>query len=125
MTFQLELEQSILTSNLHKVRTSWKKANSDHIMEYKSNLDDCLSRIILPYDCLHGTDVLCTNNKHIESFQLLHDNIISTVMEASENIPTTNSKSHKIPGWTEAVQIHKETALLCIFGYAIIPLDKV
>ena len=31
MTFQLELEQSILTSNLHKVRTSWKKANSDHI----------------------------------------------------------------------------------------------
>ena len=32
-------------------------------------------------------------------------------MEASENIPTTNSKSHKIPGWTEAVQIHKEIAL--------------
>ena len=25
MIFQLELEQSILTSNLHKARTSWKK----------------------------------------------------------------------------------------------------
>ena len=47
MTFQLELEQSILTSNLHKVRTSWQKANSDHNREYESNLDDCLSRIIL------------------------------------------------------------------------------
>ena len=34
MTFQLELEQSILTSNLHKVRTSWQKANSDHNREY-------------------------------------------------------------------------------------------
>ena len=55
--------------------------------------------------------VLCTNNKHIESVQLLHDNIISAIMEASENIPTTNSKSHKIPGWTEAVQVHKEAAL--------------
>ena len=33
-------------------------------------------------------------------------------METSENIPTTNSKSHKIPGWTEAVQIHKETVLV-------------
>ena len=51
MTFQLKLEQSILTSNLHKIRTSWKKANSDHIREYKSNLDDCSSRIILTYDC--------------------------------------------------------------------------
>ena len=111
IAFQIELEHSLLTSNLHKVRTSWKKANSDDISEYKSNLDDCLSRIMLPYDCLHCTDVLCTNIKHIESVQLLHDNIISATMEASENIPTTNSKSHKIPGWTEAVQIHKETAL--------------
>ena len=34
---------------------------------------------------LHCTDVLCTNNKHIESIQLLHDNIISTIMES---IPT-------------------------------------
>ena len=41
----------------------------------------------------------------------MHDNIISTIMEALENIPTTNSKSHKIPGWTEAVQVYKETAL--------------
>ena len=85
MTSQLELEQSILTSNFHKVRTSWKKANSDHIKEYKSNLDNFLSRIILPYDCLHCTDVLCTNNKQIESIQLLHDNIISTLIEG---IPT-------------------------------------
>ena len=53
ITFQIELEHSLLTSNLHKVRTSWKKANSDDISEYKSNLDDCLSRIMLPYDCLH------------------------------------------------------------------------
>ena len=111
MTFQLELEQSILTSNLHKVRTSWKKENSDHLRGYMSNLDDCLSRIILPYDCLHCTDVVCTSNRHIESNQLLHDNIISTIMEASENIPTTNSKSHKIFGWTEAVQVYKETVL--------------
>ena len=61
IAFQIELEHSLLTSNLHKVRTSWKKANSDDISEYKSNLDDCLSRIMLPYDCLHCTDVLCTN----------------------------------------------------------------
>ena len=85
MTFQLELEQSILTSNLHKVRTFWKIGNSGHIKEYKSNLDNFLSRIILPYDCLHCTDVLCTNNTHIESIQLLHDNIISTLIEG---IPT-------------------------------------
>ena len=66
---------------------------------------------MLPYDCLHSTDVLCTNYKHIESVQLLHDNIISATMEASENIPTTNSKNHKIPGWTKAVQIYKEADL--------------
>ena len=94
MTFQLELEQSILTSNLHKVRTSWKKANSDHIKEYKSNLDSFLSRIILPYDCLHCTDVLCTNNKHIESIQLLHDTIISTLIES---IPTFAPPPRHLP----------------------------
>ena len=38
-------------------------------------LDDCLLSFTLSFDCLQCTDLVCTNNDHVESVQILHDNI--------------------------------------------------
>ena len=40
-------------------------------------LENCLLSFTLPFDCLQCTDLVCTNNEHVESVQTLHDNIIS------------------------------------------------
>ena len=96
------------------------RANSEHINDYKMSLDDCL----LFFDCLQCIDLACTNYDYVESVQILHDtscvdvlvslgfflyffsdflinlpkyiyNIISAMIDASENIPTTNQyKKH-------------------------------
>ena len=75
--------------------------------------DHCLLSFTLPFDCLQCTDLVCTNNDHVESVHILHDNIISAMVDASENVPTTNQhkKKHQIPGWNKKVQYSKEIAL--------------
>ena len=100
------------------------RANSEHINDYRMRLDDCLLSFRLSFDCLQCTDLACTNNDYVEFVQILHDtscldvlvslvffciffsdflinlpkyiyNIISAMIDASENIPTTNQ--HKKP----------------------------
>ena len=81
---------------------------------------------MLPYDCLHCTDVLCTNNKHIESVQLLHDNIISQLWKHRKTFQPQTAKVTKFLVGLRLCKLIKK--LLCfgeVFGYVIIPLDKV
>ena len=65
---------------------------------------------IIIFDCLQCTDLVCTNNDHVECVQILHDNIISAMIDASENIPTTvliNIKNRFLDG-TKKFNIRKK-----------------
>ena len=52
-------------------------------------LDECLLFFTLPFDCLQCIDLVCTNDEHVESVQILHDNIISAMIDASVIFPST------------------------------------
>ena len=63
--------------------------------------DHCLLSFTLPFDCLQCTDLVCTNNDHVESVHILHGNIISAMVDASENVPTTNQHKKTSNSWME------------------------
>ena len=48
-------------------------ASNDDVCLYKHKLDKMLNNISIPADCIICTNVLCTNNSHIDSIQKLHD----------------------------------------------------
>ena len=62
-------------------------------------LDDSLLSFTLPFDCLQCTDLVCTNNEHVESVQILHDNIISAMIDTSVNIPSTKQNKKQKNSW--------------------------
>ena len=47
----------------------------------------------MPDDCLECTSMLCENNKHALDIQLLHDDIKSACIDASEDIPSIRKSS--------------------------------
>ena len=54
----------------------------------------------------------CQCDTHVNDIHRLHDDIISSIMEASEVIPSTTTKTSKnIPGWDTSVSYKKEIAL--------------
>ena len=69
-----------------------------------------LYNIVLPYDCINCANLLCTNIIHTNSIQLLHDQIILTLLRSSEVIPETGIKSKNIPGWNDYIKHLKLTA---------------
>ena len=72
-----ETEHMKVSTEIHAPRKVWNRTNSEHINDYRMRLDDCLLSFTLPFDCLQCTDLVCTNNEHVESVQILHGNIIS------------------------------------------------
>ena len=64
-----------------------------HVNTYLYNLDDFLSIIDVPYDCINCTNLLCTNIIQTSSNQILHDQIILLLLRSSEIIPETGTKS--------------------------------
>ena len=61
----------------------------------------------------------CPCNSHVNDIHRLHDNIISSIIEASEVIPSTTTKTSKnITGWDTTVSYKKEIALFWrVFGF--------
>ena len=90
MTLNIEREPELISvsEKSYTQRKIWNKANSEHIKDYGMRLDKCLLSFTLPFDCLQCTDLVCTNNDHVECVQILHNNIISAMIDASEYIPT-------------------------------------
>ena len=101
----------VCASISHISRKKWNNASLDQIDSYKSVLNDKLSVIEMPNDCLNCENVLCNNNDHANLIQQMHDDIISACIDASENIPSTRNNNNKLPGWNEFVKREKETAL--------------
>ena len=56
----------------------------DQIDSYKSVLNDKLSVIDMPNDCLNCENVLCNNNDQANLIQQMHDDIISACIDASK-----------------------------------------
>ena len=117
LNIESETELMNVSKKIYTPRRIWNRTNREHINDYRMSLDDCLLSFTLPFDCLQCTDLVCTNNEHVESVQILHDNIISAMIDASVNIPSTKqNKKHKIPGWNENVQ-HSKVAIQPILTY--------
>ena len=95
----------------HTPRKKWNDANHGQIDNYRSILDDKLSIIDIPYDCINCTNVFCNNNEHAASIQQMHDDIISACIDASDNIPITKKNRKNLPGWNEFVSPEREKAL--------------
>ena len=70
-----EAELINVSEKSYTPRKIWSKANSKHINDYRMRLDDCLLSFTLPFDCLQCTDLVCTNNDHVECVHIIHDNI--------------------------------------------------
>ena len=81
-----------------------------YIIYVSYNLDEFLYNIVLPYDCINCTNLLCTNIINTNSIQLLHDQIILALLRSSEVIPETGTKSKNIPGWNDYIKHLKLTA---------------
>ena len=96
----------------HKPRKKWNIASNDQIGNYKLALDNNLTQIVMPDDCLECTSMLCDSSKHALDIQQLHDDIISACINASEDIPSTGKSSKNVPGWNEFVRPEKEKAIL-------------
>ena len=98
------------TEKSYTARKIWNRANSEHINDYRMRLDECLLSFTLPFDCLQCSALACTNNDHVECVQILHENIISAMIDASETIPTTNQhkKNIKFLDGTKKFNIRKK-----------------
>ena len=65
-----------------KPRKKWSSITPDHINTYQYNLDEFIYNIALPYDCINCTNLI----------QILHDQIIWSLLRSSEVIPETGTK---------------------------------
>ena len=86
----------------HTPRKNGTTPNHGQIDNYKSILDDKLSIIDIPCDCVNCTNVFCNNNDHAASIQQMHGDIISACIDASDNIPITKKRKN-LQGWKEFV----------------------
>ena len=61
-----------VSKKIYVPRKVWNRTNSEYINDYRMRLDDCLLSFTLPLDCLQCTDLVCTNNEHVESGECSH-----------------------------------------------------
>ena len=79
----------------------------------------CLSKIIVPNDMLYCRNMSCQCDTHVNDIHRLHDDIILSIIEASEVIPSTNIKALKnIPVWDTFVSYKKRLLYFgVVFGF--------
>ena len=110
LSLEIDLQKYKASTINYKPRKKWSTANRKDIASYQMHMDDCLYNICLPIDCLQCSDLLCMNTCHRNSIHTLHDNIISAILSASDEIPETKI-TRIVPGWNEFVKEKRITAL--------------
>ena len=80
LSLNINIDLHVCASISHISRKKWNNASLDQIDSYKSVLNDKLSVIDMPNDCLTCENVLCNNNDHANLIQQMHDDIISCIM---------------------------------------------
>ena len=72
----------------------------------------CLSKIVVLNDMLYCRNMSCQCDTHVNDTHRLHDDIILSIIVASEVITSTNTKTSKnIAGWDTSISYKKEIAL--------------
>ena len=92
----------------------WDKANAENIELYKKELDNALSRIEIPTECLECYDPFCCD--HGNQLEVFCSLIIDACMTASvKALPSSSTnrgnKPKVIPGWNENVKSYRDNAL--------------
>ena len=90
-------------------RQQWDCADFTDRLNYQTTLNNNLSSLQLPRDCINCTDYCCTDYSHIASIQAFHDSLIESCLETSKVISVTKSPKN-IPGLNEHVERHKQTS---------------
>ena len=112
LTMSIDIILHSNVSQVRKPRKKWNQVNSNILCSYHTELNKCLSKIVVPNDMLYCRNMSCQCDTHVNDIHRLHDDIISSIMEASEVIPSTTTKTSKnIPGWDTSVSYKKEIAL--------------
>lgn len=105
---------------IHLSKLLWDKASKDAIEMYRSTLDIFLDSIVIPWDAIKCTDLLCCHNDHVSQINNFHNDIVNTCLSAGkETIPHCKKKGDKckiIPGWKEYVEPEREK---CLFWHKI------
>ena len=111
-SFNISIEYSH-TAVQNEAKLLWASATANDIDQYRNNIDNLLENIVIDPDVLCCTNHQCT--AHHDAILSLHDNIISSCLDASKCIPTKKSMNHNpkksIPGWKEFVKPYRSDAL--------------
>jgi hypothetical protein len=96
-------------------RTAWYKAQKEDICCYKNMLSKSISGMSISKDVLHCQNVLCNDPSHTDEIDIIYNNLVDAMVNASKKCIPVNSNSKRqsrgIPGWKEHVAPHRETAL--------------
>ena len=111
------VEQQVSGPALYKPRPSWKKSKPEQKDNFKTELEDRLSRLETPLSVTTCRDVGCKDPAHredLDNFTLDLLETMQTVAEENLSIPIPKvenlSKKKSVPGWKEAVGPYKEEA---------------
>ena len=80
-----------------KVRScKWHLARQSNIESYRVSSNEFLSKIDIPTDLLHCTDVNCNVLKHRQDIDMLYTNMVRSLSEAAdESIPHSVGKTYR------------------------------
>ena len=111
--FDMKCARSSLPPMSKKQRVAWYKASPKDIDAYKNKLDEELSNIVLPDECITCLDVFC--DKHHDCIETFCNDIISACINASKTVPHTctidKSSKVRVPGWNDYCKDKRKVAI--------------
>ena len=103
----------IIMQQTCKPSPMWDCASSHDLLNYYTKSGSLLSDIDVPHAALSCTSPNCHDQAHQPLLCKCYDDIINSLMDASDIIPTkTHSKSQKfnVPGWNDLVRDSHQAA---------------
>ena len=93
---------------------NWKKAKVEHVTQYKYNLDDLLSNVIIDSSVVNCAEFNCTNHEN-QIMDLLNNVVDIMKLSAELSIPRNNinnkNKRNGLPGWNEIVKPFRDRSI--------------
>ena len=112
----VSIARLVLSPSCYTYRPVWSKASREDIENYRSELQACLQRVVIPYQALFCRDALCSNVEHIDSLNRFSAAISTACVDAANiSIPIASSGNagarNGIPGWSEHVNSLRSKSL--------------
>jgi hypothetical protein len=114
-----KLPTKIKVNECKPMRPAWYKATEKQQMEFKTDLDERLKKVVVP-GCMLCTDLYCGLKEHTEERDGYMLDLMGALIEASHaTIPmvggkhgSSNHRSGCMPGWNDVIPPLKEASLL-------------